>query len=187
MFGPLATVFALADLPDGGRGVHLHADQLGASGPRPRVHYATGNAQAAYLRNLPSTGRYEMLPEKFFELTERNEMPLNQIPAVNAFGTAYQARINNVGLVAALILDVNGSVSCTIGTGTLTARPGWPCSQRKSITRRRGSPRWAPNQAESTRGPTVFMPGPMLGDATARRDRARLRRPAIAPGTASRR
>jgi hypothetical protein len=93
---------------------------------------ATGNAQAAYLRNLPS-GKYEMNPEAFFDLTERNEMPLNQISNVNAFGTSYQARINNIGLISALILDVTGSVSCTIGTGTLTCTAKWPFNLLKRI------------------------------------------------------
>jgi hypothetical protein len=93
---------------------------------------ATGNAQAAYLRNLPS-GNYEMNPEAFFDLTERNEMPLNQIPNVTGFGTSYQARINNIGLISALILDVKGTVTCTIGTGALTATAKWPWNLIKRI------------------------------------------------------
>jgi hypothetical protein len=119
-----------------GPGVHFYADQVGHGSREldaPRVHHATGNAQAAYLRNLPSSGSYEMLPEKFFELTERNEMPLNQIPSVNAFGTAYQARLNNVGLIAALVLDVTGTVSCTIGAGSLTATRQWPWNIIKRV------------------------------------------------------
>jgi hypothetical protein len=93
---------------------------------------ATGNQQAAYLRNLPS-GAYEINPDAFFDLTERNEMPLNQIPSVNAFGTAYQARINNVGLISALILDVTGTINCTPGTGTLTATAKWPWNLIKKV------------------------------------------------------
>jgi|GEM_PF-6997938 len=118
------------------RGSHFYADQLGQgeelSGER--VHQATGTMQAAYMRNLPGNGRaYTIAPEQFFELTERNEMPLNQIPSVNAFGTTYQARINNVGIIAALILDVTATISCTIGTGTLTAKAAWPWNVIKRV------------------------------------------------------
>lgn len=118
-------------------GVHRFADQLTATGrdelSGDRVMHATGNGQAAYLRNLPSSGAYEMNPEQFFELTERNEMPLNQIPNTTSFGTSYQARINNVGLIAALVLDVTFTINTTIGTGTLTATPYFPWNILKRV------------------------------------------------------
>ncbi len=93
---------------------------------------ATGNARSAFLRNLPSRGEYAINPERFFLLTERNEMPLNQIlPA--AFGTSYQARINNVGIISGIVLDVALTVNTTIGTGTLTATAQWPWNLIKRV------------------------------------------------------
>lgn len=118
-----------------GPGVHLHADQLGQEArdyESTPVHHATGNARAAFLRNLPSQGEYAINPERFFLLTERNEMPLNAI-SPNAFGTTFQARINNVGIIAALVLDCNLVVNTTIGAGTLTATNQWPWNLLKRI------------------------------------------------------
>jgi hypothetical protein len=93
---------------------------------------ATGNARASFVRNLPSQGEYAINPERFFLLTERNEMPLNQIlPA--AFGTAYQARINNVGIISGLLLDCNLTVNTTVGGGSLTATAQWPWNLIKRL------------------------------------------------------
>lgn len=93
---------------------------------------ATGNARASFVRNLPSQGEYAINPERFFMLTERNEMPLNQI-ALSAFATSYQARINNVGIISGLLLDITGTVTCTIGAGSLTATDRWPWNLVKRI------------------------------------------------------
>lgn len=93
---------------------------------------ATGNARSAYLRNLPSSGDYAIAPERFFQLTERNEMPLNQIKPTS-FATSFQARINNVGIISGILLDVTGTVSCTIGGGSLTATANWPWNLIKRI------------------------------------------------------
>jgi hypothetical protein len=118
-----------------GPGMHLHADQLGQGQldyEEHPVHHATGNARSAFMRNLPAQGEYAISPERFFLLTERNEMPLNAIlPA--AFGTSYQARINNVGIIAGLILDVNVTVNTTVGGGSLTATAQWPWNIIKRI------------------------------------------------------
>src|ERR1044072_2266150 len=93
---------------------------------------ATGNARASFVRNLPSQGEYAINPERFFLLTERNEMPLNTISPA-AFGTSYQARINNVGIISGLLLDCNLTVNCTIGPGTLTATSEWPWNLIKRL------------------------------------------------------
>lgn len=93
---------------------------------------ATGNQSAAYMRNLPSKGEYAISPERFFLLTEQNVMPLNTL-TLDAFGTTFQAKINNVGIVAALVLNVTGTVSCTVGGGSLTATAQYPWNLLKRV------------------------------------------------------
>lgn len=93
----------------------------------------TGNAGAAFMRNLPSTG---YIPDNaaFDQLTERNEVPLDPIAFTGLGGAATNVRIPNNGVLASIRFLGKFSLVTTTATGTVTSNFGWPWNIVRKFT-----------------------------------------------------
>lgn len=86
---------------------------------------------AVNLRNLPNVA-YEINPQKFFSLTEKNEFPPVNY-ALPAWGNYQETQLLQVGVVSKLRIVFSGSVT-TASTPSITTTFKWPYGLFSNIT-----------------------------------------------------
>lgn len=85
---------------------------------------ATGTQAASYMRNLPPAGSFRIDPNSFFSLTERNDLPLTP-QAFPGFGSFFEQRLNNVGILAGITLTFEGTLT-SVGAAAYAPTHRWP-------------------------------------------------------------
>jgi hypothetical protein len=91
---------------------------------------ATGQGGMAFVSNLPAD-RFRMDPNLFEQATERQDIPQQQAP-FNGFGSNWQVRLQNVGVLAMVHLWFTGTLTVG-GSGAVTALPGFPYSLMRRV------------------------------------------------------
>lgn len=93
-----------------------------------------GIGGAAFLRNLPAQGQYQVNEQVFNVETERNDVPLQSTAFTGLGGASIDVRIPNNGILASVRISLEGTM--TLGGTSPTFTPGiqWPWNLLKSIT-----------------------------------------------------
>jgi hypothetical protein len=92
-----------------------------------------GLGGAAFMRNLPQAGGYQVNEPVFNRETERNDVPLAPITYTGLGGATMEARLPNNGILTALNVLFKGSL-VVAGAGTVTAGYQWPWNIIKRAT-----------------------------------------------------
>jgi hypothetical protein len=92
-----------------------------------------GLGGAAFMRNLPQAGSYQVQEALFNRETERNDVPMAPIAFTGLGGATMEARIPNNGILTGLNLLFKGSL-VVAGAGTVTAGYQWPWNTLKRLT-----------------------------------------------------
>jgi hypothetical protein len=91
-----------------------------------------GIGGAAFLRNLPANGAYDVNEGVFNTETERNDVPLQSLAFTGLGGAAMDARIPNNGILASVRVSVEGTLN--VATAAVTPGYQWPWNLLKRIT-----------------------------------------------------
>lgn len=93
-----------------------------------------GLGGAAFMRNLPSQGGYQVNEPVFNRETERNDVPLAPVAFTGLGGAKTDIRIPNNGLLTGINLLFKGTLTVTTPTGTCTSGYQWPWNLLKKVT-----------------------------------------------------
>jgi hypothetical protein len=91
-----------------------------------------GIGGAAFLRNLPAQGSYDVNEAVFNTETERNDVPLQSQAFTGLGGAAMDLRIPNNGILASIRVSVEGTL--TVATANVTPGYQWPWNLIKRAT-----------------------------------------------------
>jgi hypothetical protein len=91
-----------------------------------------GIGGAAFLRNLPAQGSYQVNEPVFNTETERNDVPLQSVAFTGLGGAAIDTRVPNNGILASIRVSLEGTL--TVGTGGVTPGYQWPWNTLKRIS-----------------------------------------------------
>jgi hypothetical protein len=91
-----------------------------------------GIGGAAFLRNLPAQGAYQVNEPVFNTETERNDVPLQPTAFTGLNGAAMDVRIPNNGLLANVRVSLEGTA--TVATASVTPGYQWPFNLLKKLT-----------------------------------------------------
>src|SRR4051812_5800881 len=94
----------------------------------------TGMDGAAFMTNLPPEGSYVMDSNLFFENTERNDVPQQAVEYPGFGAQPIDLKVANTGVLSGIQIVVEGTITSTKGTGTVTPTFRWPWGMLQSAS-----------------------------------------------------